>query len=204
MRHTCTQKQRAEEIRSPNGQAAFSFYNEWMKQKKFKEQSIDAFLASRYYRMFLNFAAMVKAAGIHEPIRYVALMVEKSWSPDLWCRPDAYRAYLEWVDKVESPMNQVASSIKVLMDIADKEEIGYGDVIKFLGSQKILHLIHQRKLSPWFVMNSTTMHNMLRALEREELNAFGRAININVWAARLEEHKELRTEIRALITEIGL
>jgi hypothetical protein len=204
MRHECEQKKRAREIASPLGQAAYSYYDAWMKAKKFKSQSMDAFMASRYYRAMLKFAEMVIAAGIQKPIQYIKLMVDASITPDLWCREQCYKMYLDWVDHQEDPLEQVQSSIVCLMDLAEAEGVNYRNVIEHIGGQKVLQLIAQRKLSPWFLLHSTAVQNMLKGLDKEQLRAFDKAVNVSAWVERLQENKDIRADIRHIISGIGL
>lgn len=204
MRHYCEQKRRAEEIRSPAGQAGMIFYNQWLKLKKFKAQEPEAFMSSKYYRSFLKFAEMVPVAGISKPDRYVQLMVDSGITPDLWCRDACYKIYLDWMDKQEDPINQVGASIMCLMDLAEKDGVDYRVVLEKLGSQKILNLITQRKLSPWFLLHSSTFQKLLKSLPKDELKSFDRAINIGAWVDRLQEHQHLRADIKQIINEIEL
>lgn len=204
MRHNCEQKRRAEQIGSPAGQAAYSYFELWLRLRKFKSQSRDAFLASKYYRSFLKFAEMVPLAGITKPESYVRLMLDQGITPDLWCRDACYKIYLDWVDRLADPLEQVQSSIEVLMDIAEKEEINYQDSITHLGSRRVLALITQRKLSPWFLLHSVKVQQLLKSLPKDELKEYDKAINIGAWVERLEEQKQLRADIRHIISEIGL
>jgi hypothetical protein len=204
MRHECEQKKRAYEIASPVGQAGFIHYTAWMKLKKFKAQSIDAFMSSRYYRAFLRFAEMVITAGISKPERYIQLMVDGGITPDLWHRDQCYKMYLDWMDNQEDPLSQVASSIMCLMDLAEKEEVDYRKIVEHLGAQRILSLIGQRKLSPWFLLHSSAVQAFLKGLDPEHLKNFDRAINIGAWVERLQENKDIRAEIKQVITEVGL
>lgn len=204
MRHVCEQKKRAYEIASPMGQAAFIHYTTWMKLRKFKAQSIDAFIASRYYRAFLRFAEMVVNAGISKPERYIQLMIDGGISPDMWHRDQCYKVYLDWMDNLEDPLEQVASSIMCLMDLAEKEEVDYKKIVEHLGAQRLLSLISQRKLSPWFLLHSQAVQTFLKGLDPEHLKNFDRAINISAWIERLQENKTVRNDIRKIITEVGL
>jgi hypothetical protein len=203
-RHMCEQKRRAHEIASPTGQAAWGLFNKWMKQRKFKEQSAAAFVDSRYYRAFLKFANFVVATGISKPQRFIQIMAEANITPDLWCRDACYKMYLDWIDKIEDPFEQVKSSIECLIDIASKEEVDYRTSFEHLGKQRILQLIVQRKLSPWFLLHSTKFQMMLKSMDKEDLKAFNQAINIGAWVDRLEEHKQIRDDIRFIIKEIEL
>lgn len=204
MRHQCEQKRRAEEIGSVTGQAAYSFFELWLRLRKFKSQTREAFMASKYYRSFLKFAAMVPIAGITKPESYVRLMLDNGLTPDLWCRDACYKIYLDWVDRLADPLEQVQSSIEVLMDLSEKEGINYQDSITHLGSRRILALITQRKLSPWFLLHSTKVQQLLKSLPKDELKEYDRAINIGAWVERLEQQQELRADIRHIISEIGL
>jgi hypothetical protein len=204
MRHNCEQKRRAQEIASPNGQAAYGYFTTWLKARKFKAQAVEAFMSSRYYRAFLKFAAMVVAAGISKPDRYVILMLENGITPDLWCRDACYKIYLDWMDKQEDPLEQVQSSVECLIDLAEKEGVDYREVLSHLGAQKVLDLIMKRKLSPWFLLHSTAVQKFLKTVDKEQLKNFDRAVNVAAWVERLEEHQHLRADIKHIIAEVGL
>ena len=204
-RHFCEEKRRSEEIKSPLGQAAFSYFTIWMKARKHKEQKIEAFLESRYYKSFIRFASMVIAAGISNPEKYIRLMVDaSSITPDLWCREQCYKIYLDWMDKQDNPMEQVESSISCIMDLADRDSVPYEKVIEFLGPQRILKLIQQRRLSPWYLLHSDQVKTMLKSLDQTSLKSFDQAINISAWVERLKEHGAIRKDIIEIIKELKL
>jgi hypothetical protein len=204
MRHVCKEKTRAQEIASPAGQAAYSFYCEWMRQKKFKTQTVEAFTNSRYYKAFVNFAKMVAKAGISKPDRYIELMVDGSITPDLWCREQCYSTYLDYMDTREKPLDQVAASIQCLMDLADSQGVEYSKIIAHLGVQGTLQLIVQRKLSPWFLFHSSTAQELIRTLTIEEKKAYDQVIKFSMWAERLQENAAIREEIKSIVREVGL
>lgn len=203
-RHTCKEKVRAKELASPMGQAAYQHYLTWMRVRKFKMQSIDAFAASRYYKQFLKFAEMVASAGISKPDRYIEIMLEAGITPDLWCREQCYTMYLDYMDTREKPIDQVIDSIQCLMDIADREGVAYGTIISHLGPQRVLSLITQRKVSPWFLFHSTTSQELIRSLSVEEKKAYDKIIKFSAWATRLQQHAAIREEIRSIVKEVGL
>lgn len=203
-RHMCKEKTRAKELGSPLGQAAYQFYLEWMRIRKFKTQSIEAFASSRYFNQFIKFGALVASAGISKPERYIELMIDGGITPDLWCREQCYSMYLDYMDTREKPMDQVISSIQCLMDIGDADGVAYQKVIAHLGPQKILNLISQRKLSPWLIFHSSTAQDLIRSLTVEEKKAYDNIIKFSAWAERLQQHAAIREQIKIIVKDVGL
>lgn len=203
-RHVCKERTRAKELVSPTGQAGYQFYLTWMKVRKFKSQSVDAFANSRYYRQFIKFAQMVAAAGISKPDRYIEIMVDGGITPDLWTREQCYAMYLDYMDTREQPLEQVAASIQCLMDIADAEGVEYAKIIAHLGPQRVLDLLAKRKISPWFLFHSATSQELIRSLSNEEKKAYDKTIKFSAWAERLQQHQEVREEIKTIVKECGL
>lgn len=203
-RHHCKEKTRAEELTSPTGQAAYHFYCDWMRLRKFKSQSIDAYAASRYFKAFIKFSQMVIAAGINKPEKYIEQMVEGGITPDLWCRNESYTLYLKYMDEREDPIEQTISSIQFLMDLADKENIPYSEIVNRLGARKISVLVQQRKVSPWLLFHSATFLAMVKSSSKDDMIAVERAINFGAWTERLNAHPKLREQIKEIVREIGL
>lgn len=203
-RHACKEKARAQELASPTGQAAYQHYLTWMRVRKFKTQAIDAFAASRYYKQFIKFATMVATAGISKPERYIELMVDGGITPDLWTREQCYQMYLDYMDTREKPLDQVVMSIQTLMDVADKEGVDYSKIVKHLGPQRMLSLITQRKISPWFLFHSVTSRELISSLDNEEKKAYDKIIKFSAWAERLQKNAKVREEIIAIVKELGL
>lgn len=204
MKHHCDQKRKQQELHSPVGQAALSFYLAWMRLRGFRTQSSSAFLESKFYRSFIKFAHMVQDANIGEPERYIQLMVESTIQPALWCSPNAYKLYTAWFDNQQDPMDQVLSSISKLMDIAEKEGVDCREVLQHIGSQRVLELINQRRLSPWFLFHSDSFKRLLNSLSKEEQRVFHRALNAPLWVDRLKENEAKREEIKPVIRDLGL
>jgi len=203
-RHNCKEKTRAKELASPMGQAAYQHYLTWMRVRKFKTQTVEAFANSRYYKQFLKFAQMVASAGISKPDRYIELMVEGGITPDLWTREQCYTMYLDYMDTREKPIDQVVGSIQVLMYLADKESIPYLKIISHLGPQRMLSLITQRKISPWFLFHSNSAQDLMRSLNDEEKKAYDKIIKFAAWAERLQQHAGIREEMKLIVRECGL
>lgn len=204
MKHHCEPRRRAQELMSPVGQAAYGYYREWMRLKRFSQPSSVAFMESRYYRAFINFAQLIQDANIANPEKYIQLMTEADVLPILWCREQCYSVYLEWVDKMSDPMDEVASSVNYLYDIAEKENVDIKDIFTHLGAARIISLVRQRRLSPWFLFCSKKFGALLKTLDKHQISAFNTVVNSSHWAKKFEENKNIISEINQISRELDL
>ena len=204
MKHVCEPKRRAEELLTNIGQAAYQFYCEWMRRRKFGKQSVMAFMASKFYRSFINFAELVAKANISDTSQYIKLMVENEMPPALWCRDQSYALYLNWMDQVADPIQQVQASIEYLIDICEKEGVKLQTIFEHLGSQKILSLIRQRRLSPWFLFSSEKFIGMLRKLTPDERGVFSAVINAAVWSEKFQAQASKVKTISEIVKGLDL
>ena len=205
MRHYCEPKRRAQELMSPIGQAAYGYYRDWMRLKKFSAPGAAAFMESKYYRAFIKFAEMVIDANISRPDKYLELMVAGDVMPFLWCRPQTYSVYLAWADRIADPIELVGESISYLMDICDKEKVDLSCIFEHLGPQQVLSLIRQRRLTPWFLFCSSAFDKqILKKLDSSQLVAFNSVVNAQYWAERFGKEKGTLEQVKMIVKGIGL
>lgn len=204
MKHHCEPKRRAQELMSPLGQAAYSYYREWMRLKRYSQPSSVAFMESRYYRAFINFAQLVVDANIANPNKFISLMVEADVLPVLWCRDQCYAVYLDWVDKLSDPLEQVQESISYLLDICERENVSLDKIAEHLGGQRIISLIRQRRLTPWLVFTAETFRTVIRSLDKSQLAAFNVVVNSAFWGERFQSEKAIMNNIKEIVKELEL
>jgi hypothetical protein len=207
LHHVCEQRRRQQLLLSPVGQAAYGYYRAWMRARRFKDQSSAAFMESRYFRMFLKFAEWAAATKLAQPERYIELMVARELQPALWCRPETYRLYVSWLEEHRDPVEQVKETLGVIKRLAEQEGVPPGKLLEHLGSQRVLGLIAQHQLSPWFLLHSSTFKQLVEQLSPEERLVFTRALNAEVWQQRfkaLPNIKATREQLKQLIREEGL
>lgn len=204
MRHHCEPKRRTQELMSPIGQAAFGYYREWMKLKRYSQPGAAAFMESKFYRSFINFAQLVIDANISRPEKYMALMVEADVLPVLWCRDQCYAVYLDWTDKLSDPLEQVQDSVNFLFDVCEKENVKIADIFNHLGGQKIISLSRQRKLTPWLLFCSSKFGTFIKTLDKSQLIAFNGIVNASYWGNRFQTEKSTVKTIKEIAMEVGL
>jgi hypothetical protein len=204
MKHHCEPRRRLEEHHSPLGQAAYGYYRDWMKLKKFSQPGAEAFLESKMYRAFIKFAQLVIDANIARPDKYMELMIEGDIPPVLWCREQCYSVYLEWTDKLSDPLDQVQESVNYLLDICEKENVKLENVFAHLGGQRVISLVRQRRLSPWLIFCSPTFGTFIRTIDASQLKVFNDVVNASYWGNRFQTEKATINNIKAIVAEVGL
>ena len=123
LKHMCTKMIRSEELRSPEGQAAYAYYSEWMKLNKYKAPSIETFSTSRYYQAFVKFNVHCQRVSLPSPSSFMKMMVEKEISPTLWMRDQIYGIYLDWLDKTSDPYEQIKDTVSTIMKVCEAGDI---------------------------------------------------------------------------------
>lgn len=204
MKHVCKEKRRAELMKQPLGQSAYSFYTTWLKMRKFGQQTTAAFMESRFYQAFVKFAELVVDANISRPDKFIEIMVDGEVPPTLWCTPEAYNLYTAWYDSLHDPLLQVEESIAYLMGIADKENVELENIFDHLGAQRILSYVRQRRLSPWFLFCSPKFSKVIKSMDPAHLKAFDMVINSNYWGEKFQTSKAIIAQIKEITKELNL
>ena len=202
-RHSCQERDRQLFIKSPLGQAAYSYYSHWMRARKFSLQPISTFLTSRNFQSVKKFAEMVVAAGIGDPIKYIDLMVEHGLQPALWTSQHAYKIYLDWADERSDPIEQVTKSIEFVFDLADKEGLDPFTIFQHIDSQRTLSLINQRRLSPWFLFHCRSFQQLILTLTETEKHVFSKALRADSWAEKLKEAGSVKAQVKDIVKQLG-
>jgi hypothetical protein len=196
---------RFEEFQSPTGQAALGYYQRWMRVQKRNPPGASAFLESKYFRTFINFAEFVRKVTLPLPDKFIWLMNEKKYPPTMWTLDDAYTLYLEFLDRKASPMDQVGLSIKTLISIATEADVDIGDAFDTLRPTELIHLIRTRQLSPWLLLHSTKFKMFFRdKMSDEQKIILQSLINPEYWSEQFEDNETAVEKIRAYVKEMDI
>jgi hypothetical protein len=132
-------------------------------------------------------------------------MITADISPTLWCRNSAYSIYLDWVDRLVDPLEQVGDTINYLMDISEREGIKLEQIFQHLGVQQILSLVRQHRITPWFMFFSRKFKDFYKVAFDEAHQAVFRDItNAGYWADRFKTEKSTVKNVELIISEVGL
>lgn len=206
LKHHCKEKDKAEKLNSITGKRAFSIYQKWMR-KKFKTSAIsqETFKNSKYFNAFYKFAIFVKKANIPDIDSYINLMDKMRVDPVNWTNDIAYSKYIEHISRVLTPKEMVKITIKTIFDIAEAADVDVSEVFDVLYPNEVIHFIQQRKLSPWFLLNSKKFANFYaNKTNKEEKKILERLMNPDFWIERFKNHENEVKNIKRYVAEMGL
>lgn len=205
MNHVCKEKQRAEELRSPIGQAAYACYSEWMRVQRHTVPPIETFAESKFYATFIRFAEYAKRTNLPDVNSFIKLMVDSGKvPPGLWCRDNVYSMYIKAFDAAVTPETQFLRGIDELQALAAELKVELKDVFPAIGFQTLMELVSKRKLTSWLLLASDRFKAYLLALEPMEKDALAMAINVPAAIERFQQEPYLLKEFSQATKELGL
>lgn len=204
MEHKCREKERHYELRSSVGLAAYAHYSEWMRQKKHTVPPIETFAEARLYTTFVKFAEYCTRVHIPNVRQFITVMIESNISPVLWSRDQMFSMYLERYDTSYKPESQALDSIQLIKDLADDLCCEPRAVFKEISIERLVKLIQQRKLSPWFLLASNEFKKFLVDLTPERKVQLQIVLNPGAMIERIRRNEELFRTIKAAVAEEGL
>lgn len=191
MNHRCKERDRIEELRGPIGQAAYSYYSDWMRLNKRSVPPIETFASSSYYSTFIKFANHVRRVSMPNPPGFVRAMVENgNVQPSLWCRDNVYALYLQGYDKVVEPAQQFMDSVELMHSLAMDYGVPVHEVYDALGVEKMLSLVQKRKLSPWFLVASKKFHAFLKQQNEIDQGRLEAAVQVGAMIMRIKQNAD--------------
>jgi len=196
--------QRDEEFRTPIGQAAWMYYQEWMKVHRRQVPRADSFLHSKFYRSFIKFSKFVRTVQMPDPKLFIWLMKEKDVEPVLWATDGAYAAYLEFTDRKGDPRTQANITIDTIFKIADVAEVSHTDVFDVVTSAEVIQLLRQRRLSPWLLLHSKKFHTFVLNSSSEERTILETIIRPKYWGKKFQDNPETVALMKRYVSELNL
>jgi hypothetical protein len=196
---------RLEEVQSPQGQAALQYYQLWMRLQQRTPPPASTFIDSKYFRTFCTFAQHAMKVQLPYPDRFIRLMIEKKLPPTLWASDEVYSLFLEYIDRVSTPLEQAKLSIDTLLGVATKYDVDISEVLDVVTVNEVLHLIRLRKLSPWLLLFCPSFKKMYaEKASPEQRMIIDTVIRVEYWQEKFSQHIEDTRSIRQYVVELGL
>ena len=205
MNHRCVQMQRDEQIKTPLGQAAWTYYEKWMRSYRRNIPSIETFLTSKFYVAFIKFAQFAQKVGLPDIDTFIWYMREKNIQPVIWVNNDIYASYIEFVDTKADPSKQAIQTIDYLFKLAEDYQTDVANIFDFLQPNDVILMLHRRQISPWILLHSKKFKDFLvnKTTDQEKI-AMEAIIRPAYWAKKKAKHPEIVTQMKKYIRELDL
>lgn len=205
MSHRCKQMIRDEQIRTPLGQAAWSYYQKWMKSYRRAVPSIETFLTSNYYTTFIKFAQFAQKVGLPDVDTFIWYMREKEIPPVIWINNEIYASYIEFIDKKSDPHQQAQHTIEYLFKIADEFQVDVSEIFDYLEPNEVILMLHRRQISPWILLSSSKFkHFLINKTTDQEKIAMQAIIRPEYWAEKRSQNPEIVAQMKKYVCELAL
>ncbi len=205
MAHRCKAMARDEQIRTPLGQSAWSYYQKWMKAYRRAVPSIETFLTSNFYTTFIKFAKFARKVGLPDVDSFIWYMQEKDIPPVIWVNNEIYSSYIEFIDKRSDPNKQALQTIEYLFKIADEFQVDVAEVFSYLEPNDVILMLHRRQLSPWILLHSQKFKEFLinKTTDQEKI-ALEAIIRPDYWAEKKIQNPDIVVQMKKYVRELDL
>lgn len=204
MKHKCTQMERAQEIKTVEGQAAYQYYCEWFQTLKRKAPPIQTFIHSKNYNAFKKLVGFFKRLSLANSSNYIRFMAQNDISPVLWCRDQSFSIYLTYLDSQYDPVSATKDTISFLMSEANSVEITVQEFIAVMTLHDIATLTQRRLITPYFLIFSSGFRQILQNSTNEERNLFVKQVPLQYFATKLNNDEIMTDKIRTLVKSKNL
>ena len=205
MSHRCKSMIRDEQIKTPIGQAAWSYYEKWMKVHRRAVPSIETFLTSNFYTTFVKFAQFAQKVGLPDVDTFIWYMREKDMPPALWTTDEVYASYIEFCDQKADPKKQAQQTIDYLFKLAEEFQVDVAEVFEYLEPNDLIMMLHRRQVSPWILLHSPKFkHFLINKTTDQEKITMQAIIRPEVWAKKKEDNPEIVAQMKKYVQELNL
>jgi len=205
IKHKCKAMIREERLRTPIGQAAWRYYQDWMKFQRKRVPNDKTFLKSRYFESFNRFAELVRKLNLPKPDTFIKLMIDKDFPPTMWTSERPYSMYMEHLDRVASPHDHAQITVDTLLRLSDILDCKTENIFAELNPNEIIELIKERKLSPWILLHSAKFMMFFRdRTSTEQKIVLETLMRPKYWGTQFQKKPEFVKMMKEIVAEMNL
>lgn len=203
--HECKQMKRAQEFKTPMGQAAWGYYQAWYKYLKKPAPSGNVFVSSNYFRTFINFAKFVKSVDLPFPDKFIWFATDNKFTPSMWTLDAVYVKYIDYVDTSIDPMLLVKKTVAFLVTIAVKHDVDPSQVFTVIDPYDLIHWVRIRKITPWVLLHSTTFKKyFVHDTNHEQQQIFETLLRPEYWSEQFLAQPGVVTQVKEYLKILNL
>ncbi len=205
LRHRCKQMIRKEEFATPYGQAAWQYYQTWMKCNFRQVPEVKSFLHSKFFGAFFRFAKFAKDVRIPDPELYIQFMIDRDAPPVMFTSDEMYSAFLQHMDRKVPAKTNAKLTIDTFFNIAEDADRDVADVFEVVDPNDLIQLLRQRRVSPWVLLHSDKFKKFYGTrLTDDQRIVMKSLIRPDYWAEKLKENPEDVKLMKQYVGELNL
>jgi hypothetical protein len=205
MKHICENKRRWQDKDMPGNRIGFQswlrFYAKNTAAKK--QRTYLDFIKSAYYIAFIKFGhycVNVKCLNVN---RYADWLLKNNIKIDAWCGDTNYTKFLIEYLRDEDPLDAVARSIEVTIDLSKEAGLQSKDCLRYANRNRLCHLITGGKISPWMLYQCESGIEFIESLDESQQRMIMDYISPEKWAVRFKRHAAAVTQVKELLSVAG-
>jgi len=205
LKHKCEMMLRQDEIKTPLGQAAWLYYQKWMKLHKKSVTHIEQFVKSkRYFRTFIKFAEFSEKVHLADMDAFIRMTRDRKYPPTIWTTDEVYLQYLEYLDHTSSPIELAEKTLIFIKQIAQVLECTPEEAFNQLQPGDVMQFIRDRRFTPWILLRSKKFKEYLLSLDQDERNQFTNLMKPKYWKYKFEQNPELVQWMDTKVRELNI
>lgn len=203
-KHLCEQKRRWLDRDRPGNRIALAAWQQYYRTCHPNKRNLDyaSFQKSAYYTAFVKFGSYCVDVRAINPGAYVTYLVRNRAPIDSWTSDRNYTRYLVEYLRVEDALEAVRRSMDAMLTLGQDENIALGDVLRFVNSNRVCHMIVSGLISPWVLYHSDSGLEFLRRLNQEQTALILDYIDPEKWQIKFLRSQEQVQEVKSLLNEI--
>lgn len=137
------------------------------------------------------------------PMDYVDFLLNNNVKIDWWTKDRYYEKFIIDYMQKEAPTDAVARTIGELIRWAKDNDSSFEQFFTEASPNKIVNLISNGRLSPWFLFNCDQGTDVLASFNEEQLTLAFKWIDPDAWHRKFEKYPEDVQWAREVLDEAG-
>jgi hypothetical protein len=205
VKHLCENKQRWLNKDLQGNRLGFQSWLQFYKKNTAskKNKTYEEFIRSAYYSAFVKFGNYCADVNVINVSRYADWLLKNQISIDTWTKDTNYTKFLIEYLRVEDPLDAIARSIQITIDLAQIEQIQSKDYLRYGNTNKICYEITKGKISPWILYQSESGLKFLDNLTASHVAMIMDYINPEQWALKFHREPENVNTVKEILKAGG-
>jgi uncharacterized C2H2 Zn-finger protein len=158
------------------------------------------YVKSAYFTAFERFGTFCKDSAVVHPKQFLAFLLERKYRIDHWCSDAKYQEFYTEFTRQEEPLDAVARSITFMTS-------QHSTVVEFFTKthpNRICQALNSGKISPWFMLLSSTGAAFLESLSALQFDHVAETIDPQRWAVLLQRKRLQAADVKKMFAECGI